>query len=268
MSLIADRIVQIKVGPPGQAGRLWRDLYVKFDVEQKSGSTPNKATVEFFNLSDDSIRYLESPGLVLQILAGSRSASTLFFGDISRKSVETEWAQPDYKTKITAADGRRIFRQTKFSRSYPAQTTRSQIFSDVLAAMGQRLTYYDPEIQEITYPASTSFCAHARTVLDELFEPDGSVWSIQGDGVQVLAQGRPAQRGAIVLSSDTGMIGVPKRTSNGVEVKADLNTGISPGAVVIVKSQILSGQYRVTATKHAGSTFGDQWETTAQGVAY
>lgn len=266
--LIRDRIVKVRIGPPGRTGRELVDLYAKCRVEQSAGRTPNKAKLDVYNLSKDSVQWIEKPGQVLQVLAGERAAGQVFFGDISRRSVKTSWQPPDHITEISAADGRRIFRESKFAASYPAQTSRSEVLTDLLGVMGLTRGYIDPNIPERVYPIALCYCDSAREVMSELWEPDAAVWSIQNGALQVVASGQPVRRQAIVVSAETGLIGTPKRTDKGIDVEMDLNPEVKPGAILVVPSITVNGGWRVVKVNHNFDTFGDDWQSSASAVIY
>ena len=263
-----DRLVEVRVGPSAGAGKLFKDLYVRCRVNQTSGRKPNKAKATIFNLSKDSIRFLERPGHIMQISAGETIAGQVFFGDVTKRSVKTSWQIPDRPTEILAADGRRAFRSSKYSKSFPAQTARSVIFGDLLTAMGPGRGLVDPTIPERVYPAATVWHGPGRDVMSKLWATDGAVGSISNGAVDVLPKGLPAKRKAILVSGQTGMIGEPTRTDKGIEVKLDLNPEVRPGAVIVVPSILVTGGWRVVTADHDFDTFGDAWETTAKAVAY
>lgn len=267
-TLIQDRIVRVRIGPPGRTGRELVDLYARCRVAQTAGRTPNKAKLDIYNLKKDSLQSIEKPGQVLQVLAGETSAGQIFYGDISRRSVSTTWTPPDHITEIAAADGRRVFQRTLFSQSYPAQTKRSEVLTDLLGVMGLARGYIDPSIPDIEYSTALCYCDSAREVMSELWEPDGSVWSIQSGALQVVAAGQPVKRQAIVVSAETGLIGTPKRTDKGIEVMMDLDSRVKPGAILVVPSITVNGGWRVVTANHDFDTFGDQWQSAASAVIY
>jgi hypothetical protein len=266
--IIEDRIVSIRIGPPGRTGREIDGLYARCRIDLTGGRTPNKAKVTIHNLKKDSVQWIEKPGHVLQILAGEKQAGQVFFGDITRRSVKTSWQRPDYVTEITAADGRRIFQKSKFAATYPVQTTRTEVLNDLLASMGLSRGYIDPSIPERTYPGGLVYCDASREVMSELWEPDGAVWSIQGGALQVVASGKPIKRRAIVIDKDTGLIGAPQRTDKGIAVQMDLNPEVKPGAIIVVPSVNVNGGWRVAKATLDFDNFGDQWQTSANAVVY
>ena len=77
-----------------------------------------------------------------------------------------------------------------------------------------------------------------------------------------------ANRGKkLIISKETGMLGLPQATQTGCRVKILMNTGIKTGDVVEVRSdriKILNGEYYVISVRHDGELRGKTWETTLE----
>ena len=117
-------------------------------------------------------------------------------------------------------------------------------------------------------PAATVWTGPTRDVISKLWRPDGAVWSIHAGAVDVLPQGMPAKRKAILVSGQTGMIGEPTRNDKGIEIVNDLNPDIRPGSILVVPSVVTNGGWRTVSADHDFDTFGDAWETKAKAVVY
>lgn len=259
-------ILEVRAGPPGGTGRLWRDIYTEVETERVTGAKPNKAKIKLFNLGDLSLQVLQTPGHVIQVLAGEGTVTgAIFTGDIDKNSVKSTRVGADIVTEISAQDGQRIYRNTVFVRTYPANTTRSQVLSDLLAEMRIARGYIAP-LPERIYPTSRVYAAPARHVLDQLWAPDRATWSIQGGALVVLAPGQVAPGNAPVISAQTGMIGVPQRDKAGIKVKSFWLQGTFPGMGFIVKSDFQGGEFRAVKIRDLLDSDGKRWETELTGA--
>ena len=246
MTVIAPRIVQIAVGPPGAIGREWdQRFYIKGEVTRTAGRTPNKAKVEIYNLSPASLQFLETPGMVLQVRAGTTIPGTLFYGDIKKAGVRTKVQHPNQVTTIEALDGKRVFQEAYFTASYPAGTTRTQILTDALAAGRVPVGYIAP-LSERVYQAATSYSATLPDVIDELHAGEPITWSLQSGAFTRLLDAAPAPGNAPVISVATGMIGSPERTDKGIKVETSQLGEFAPGTPFVVKSRLVSGTYKTS----------------------
>lgn len=265
MAFLPRRVLEIRAGLPGALGRAWTSSYVQVEIERIAGSAPNKAKVKMFNLEPLSLQVLQSPGYVLQVLAGEGVAGEIFTGDIETNSVKTTRQGRDIVTEVKASDGQRIYRESVFLRSYPRGITRSQVFTDVLAEMRLSRGYVAP-LPERTYATARYYAAPSRQVLDQLWAPDRAVWSIQGGAVTVLAPGQAAPGNAPVISERTGMLGIPQRDKNGIRVRAFFLPQAFPGMPFVVESRYQGGDFRTTRLRHLLDSDYIQWETALVGA--
>jgi hypothetical protein len=229
------------------------------------GSTPNKAEVKLYNLNADSIRLLQVPKTTIQVLAGEGVAGAIFTGDINVNSVATTRQGTDIVTAVKATDGRRIYQETKFVQSYPAGVTRSQVLTDVLAVMRLARGHITP-LTERTYQTARYYASPARHVLDQLFAPDGAIWSVEDGALTVTLPGQAAPGNAPVISEQTGMIGVPRRNKAGIEVKTVFLSAARPGIPFVVRSKFQGGDFKAVKVIHTVDSDGEVWETDLTGT--
>jgi hypothetical protein len=265
MPFVSNPIVEVRAGIPGAVGRAWRDHFIHAKIERVSGSTPNKAEVDLYNLGDSSIQVLQTPGSTIQVLAGEDYPGEIFTGDIQTNSVTTTRKGKEIVTTVKATDGQRRYRETNFVRSYPAQTTRTQVLTDVLAEMRVSRGFIAPLVERV-YSTSRYYAAPARLVLDQLFAPDRATWSIQGNALTVLAAGQAAPGNAPIISEQTGMLGIPERDKNGVKVVSFFIPQAFPGMPFVVQSEYQGGDFRATKVSHDVDSDGTKWETGLVGV--
>lgn len=66
------------------------------------------------------------------------------------------------------------------------------------------------------------------------------------------------------LSSETGLVGKPNPTANGLVVTSLLNTNFKGGGFVNLKNEVLTtfdGIYRIFEINHRGSNYGNTWQS-------
>jgi hypothetical protein len=265
MARIPERIVEVNVGPPGALGLKLTGLYTEFDVERQNGSTPNKANISVYNLGEQSIRTIEKPGNLVQLLAGEDIVAQLFFGDVAKRGVKTKQNGVNKITTISAADGRRQFRESVFVRSYPPGTVNRRIINDVIAVMGLSTGFISPSLPTVTFSSGWAFAGKGRDAFTELLEPHDAIWDIQDRALNILMPGDIIPGGAVLLSAKSGLRGSPERTDKGVNFVSRLDPRIFPSRVVVLDALRLKGDFKVTKVKHRGNSRGSVWES--QGTA-
>jgi hypothetical protein len=121
----------------------------------------------------------------------------------------------------------------------------------------------------------------ASTELTRVLKPHNASWSVQDGRLQIL-RGDAARPGtALLVSQDTGMIGVPEygapqaaattaagKTKKGkapvLTVRTLLYPTVTPGGLIKVESRAVRGIFRVERVVHTGDTFGADWTTTIE----
>lgn len=265
MTALPERIVKVSVGPAAGVGRSWQNpLFIEFDVIRTTGRNPNKANVNIYNLSDESRQWLEQPNQVVQILAGETIPGQIFLGDIARRGVTTKIAKEDKIIGIKAADGRRKWRDSIFSQSYPPNISRDVILKDVIAAIGLP-TGYVATLPAKQFAGGYAAVGWARDILTDILGTDAT-WSIQDGAIQIVLTGQQLPGNAVVINAQTGMIGSPERTDKGVNVTTILTRQIAPGGGVRIESKIFTGDLKVAKAHHKGNSHGKVWQTQVTGV--
>ena len=270
------RIVEVTVGTAGALGRTWGAIdpahptkpvtRIHALAHSYSSSKPDNAEATLYNLSDESLGYLEQPAQVMIIRAGVGIAGQIFAGDISRRGITTEFSGSDWITRITAAEGRRTFREAKFSASYPAGITRATILQDIARALGVPVAYLGA-LPALTFATGWAFVGRARDALTELLQtPVGAWWTIQHGALYILAPGEALPENAPLLTPSTGLVGSPKRTDKGADFDSLFNPQLRAGGPAVVKSKWVSGTYKLDARSHDVDNGGSPWLTRCKGV--
>ena len=84
---------------------------------------------------------------------------------------------------------------------------------------------------------------------------------MQDGALQVLVSGQALERTAVLLSSETGLIGSPEVSSKGIlRARSLLNPEIFPGRKIKVETkEIKEPQFRIARVIFSGETFGQDW---------
>jgi hypothetical protein len=87
----------------------------------------------------------------------------------------------------------------------------------------------------------------SRDYMRDLADSNGMTWSIQNGQVQMIPNTGYRPGTAVVLNSDTGMIGMPRQTAGGVLVDCLLNPNIKIGCLLqidnaSIQRDLLGGQ--------------------------
>lgn len=239
---------------------------IVFNVEKTSvGGNSNKAKVDIYNLSQDSKGYVELEGLGLRLEAGyGDETSTLFFGDTKR--ITHSRNGPDIITTIESGDGEKRLVDAVIEVSLSPGAKLSQILNKAVSTLGLARGVIK-DIPIISYTNGFSFSGPVRELLDMLGRRGGLKWSVQNGALNVFPEGSDTGEAAVLLNENTGLLGLPNKTKEGFELTSLLNPLLSPGRLVIVESETLTGKntYTVEKATHSGDTLEGDWITKIEG---
>lgn len=256
-------------------------LRVQFKVERDSAKEPNKAEVSIFNLSKASRIAAQAKGVPVEIEAGYfRRTSVIFRGSLDYGRTNREGT--DWITKIQATDGGKEYRSRRANVSLAAGTSVSDALKLAAEQMGVGLGNVAKEVLD-GLPRSTAtqyvkgvvLSGQAAEQLDKVAKRAGFSWSIQDGQIQLTRPGKAInQNEAIVLTSQTGLVGSPEQGEDGlIKARALLIPDLTPGRRVQIQAgardatgtPAIDGFFRIEQTAFVGDTWGSDWYTDIEG---
>jgi len=245
------RQVAIEVGQAGQVGKRWEGLRMGFSVAKGTGRTPNKATIEVYNLSRDSSAAFNEPGAVVRFLAGYGVPPAIFIGDVDR-SVRNP-SGVDIVTKIEASDGGRKFRDSRISKTFASELTVANAIEELAAAAGIPIGNLGA-IPDVRIGQGTTLDGPVRDELDRMAAIIGAEWSLHDGELQILTPAQTTPQEAVLLTPDTGLVGSPVPTKTGIQVTALLQPKIVPGRRFRLESLRYTGVYKADQVEMSGDS--------------
>lgn len=271
------RVVFLQAGTVALSG-----LRIAFTVERSTKQEPNPATVQVYNLAEDTRTKLSrEKGAALALSAGYQgTAALLFSGDI--RLVSHAKQGPDWVTTATCGDGARAYRNSFASASFGQGTPVETVVRALASALGVGPGNVDAVLAQGGFRRGLSQYSGGYTVhgpaqeeLSRVLAALGLEWSIQDGQLQLLrpAQVLPGQ--AVLVSSRTrNLIGSPEYASPDkqrgpptLKARMLLNSAVKPGVLVQVESTQVNGLFKVEKCVHAGDTHGPEWITEIEGKA-
>lgn len=246
-----------RAGVPGELGREWTELRIVMSVQVSDSSTPNRLQAKLYNLSDDSVAFLQSDGVVAQLLAGYDTPLLLGAGEVTR--VESTWQGPDRVTTVECADGRKSL-TSQVNMSVSGRVSAKGLIKDI----GQKMGFKDVDlsrVDDLELPRGFATAGKGAQALKGLTKSIGADFHVERGGLVVLPKGQPTDRKAVLLRADSGLIGTPQRTKDGIKAKCLLNPHIRSRSIVRIESREVEGFYMVRNYKHTADRFSDAWHT-------
>lgn len=251
-------------------------IRVAFELEKNNLGTMNKAKFEVYNLSQQARNSIEQ-GNVVQFQAGYKGlVQTLFVGNIHPKGIKSERKGADIVLTFEAGDGESAITSSILHNAYPPGTTLAQILGDIGKAMNLT-TASNPDgvsagvsvgIPNVVYGKGISVDGACKDTLNKLLTPLNLSWSIQNLALTIVPRDAYNGSTAIVVSKETGMIGVPSKNPY-LTFTSLLNPNLVPNALVqiISDNKSLRGYYKINKGKYEGDTHDNKWQVQCECVA-
>lgn len=262
-------------------------MRIVFKTVQSDVETPNHVIIRVYNLSDQTAQSVQKEFTAVRLQAGYENGAfgTIFDGTI--KQVRRGRENPtDTYLDILAADGDQAYNQGVISKSLAAGATAKDEVAALSTAMGIPQGYVADLPPGAAQRGQVKY-GMARDYMRDVADSSGMTWSIQNGQLQMIPNTGYRPGTAVVLNSNTGMIGLPQQTEGGILVRCLLNPNIKIGCLLqinnaSIQKDLLGGQllnapgrlenlqgfrpkttddgfYRVYVSEFEGDTRGEPW---------
>lgn len=267
----------------------WQDasagLRIRFQVKQSTIETTNALYARIYNLSAATAQ-LPKEGDPVVFQAGYRDNVGIIFQGTVVQALKGKENPTDTYLDIIAGDGDRAYNFGVLNKSFAAQTTGKQVFDAVAQEFGRFgivAGHVTEALSKLVYPRAQAFFMMGRDVLHTLAHTVDATWSIQNGQLQMVGKNETVG-GGIVLNAQTGLVGIPIETIDGIVIRSLINPSLRVNDQVVVDQssinraavspdiksqpaelQMLSqlgtsdGVYKIIAIDWVGDTRGQEW---------
>lgn len=276
-------------------------LRFRFSTTQQDVESPNTCSVRVYNLSDSTLKQIittEYSRVVVQAGYGRYNTGVVFDGEIRQFKIGRENSLDSY-LDILAADGDLAYNFAFCNGSIAANSSPQQRVDTIMAAMNDKgvTAGYQMDFTGGILPRGKVLFGMARAALRRETESQGATWNINNGQIDIVPLDgyRPGER--VELTVETGLIGMPEQTEQGVQAVCLLNPRLSVGALFSINNASINrllqangstlpappynryagiqnlatvaadGIYRAVVVEHEGDTRGQQWYTRLIGLA-
>lgn len=276
------------------------ELHFTFKTAQQDVESPNNCQVRVYNLSQQTVRSItteEYSRVVVQAGYESGSFGVVFDGTIQQFRIGRENSTDSF-LDILAADGDLAYNYSTVNVTLAAGSTPNQRLKAVLDEMAKKgvVAGNVPSFTGSILPRGKVLFGMAKALLRQEVKNLGATWNIDGGRVNVTPLDGYVPGEVLVLNAQTGLIGVPQQTEQGVLFSALLNPRLSVGNLVQIDNRSINklvqrdpnaapvaynqytgiqnlatiaadGLYRLYVVEHEGDTRGQSWYTNLVGLA-
>ncbi|AMM17514.1 hypothetical protein AX768_25275 [Burkholderia sp. PAMC 28687] len=292
------RKVSLLVGSDTGEGLDLSELHLNFAVWSSTAQTLRHARIRIYNASDETVQRIQTEFTRVILQAGyDGNFGLIFSGTVAQYSRGRESATDTY-LDIVAQDSDQAYNYAVMNVTLAKGWTYDDYYKSLLDTFAPYgvTAGYRADFPKTVFPRGKPFFGMAREYMREFAAATGMRWYIQDGLLNVIPLSGYLPNEAIVLSADTGMIGIPVQTLDGVIVRCLMNSNIITGGRVqidnasITQTTILAGKnsdgspnsggpkttnpddynipslsndglYVVYSLTHAGDTRGNAWET-------
>lgn len=249
-----------------------QQLRVVFHVKRDQSSVPNSATLEIYNLSEQTRSKFEKDGFVSIEAGYVDNTRILFEGALDRLS-ET-FTGVDRTTYIEALDGGVEWQTKRISKSFGKDSDIKDVIRAAADATGYGLGNLEKVLADTMFPEGVSqfnrgivLSGRASEEFEKLMRFAGLTWSVQNSEIQVLTPSDANTEKGVLLNSTAGLIGSPEIGDGGSITATSLLQGsLMPGKMVRVESRSVNGLFKVQSVEHSGDTWGTEWFSKIEGT--
>ena len=265
-------------------------MRIQFMVRNGSVQTLKQADIRIYNLSDTTAKQIENEFTQVQLQVGYGGNLSLIFRGTICWVYRGRLNATDSYVRIVAQDGDEAYNFAVVNQTLSAGWDPSTVYGAVAKSMspyGVAQGY--TSISGNPAPRGKVLFGMARDRLRCLADSQQAGWGIENGSLNIVPYSTVMPGNVPVLNAQTGLLGVPEQTIQGIIVRCLLNPDVrsfgklqidnsaitsltvkqqlTGSDVVIVPSKDWDGFYVAHCVTHQGDTRGNEWQTEAICVA-
>ncbi|MCO6545357.1 MAG: hypothetical protein J6583_07470 [Gilliamella sp.] len=257
------RVLELKIGNRKESIVI-NNLRVAFSIKKTLTSEPNAGEISVYNLNDSNRNLITSKQynfLELSVCYKEDVLRLIFCGDIL--TVENKQIGKDIITTMRCGDGHRAYTEKTIIKTMQKGQKDSDFLNEAVSSFGvQKGTINLPNDRAL--PRGKVLMCDTREAMHKIAINNNADWSIQDDQLVVIPKNKAlANNEGWVISRNTGMIGSPKKSNDGLEITTLCNPHYRIGSLVRVESKLTeyNGDYKVKSIEHNGDLCGANWHS-------
>lgn len=265
------------------------ELKYTFYIRQQDAGSPNTAVFRIYNLKDATRKQIqqEFTRVVLQVGYQGSQPGIVFDGTIKQTRAGKE-RNTDTYLDLLATEGDLPYNFAIINRTLAPGATRQQ----QLDAIGQAIAPYGASMDTSAFQSTGGILPRGKVLfgmalanLDTVGQSTGYTWALVNGKITLIPLTGYLPNEAVVLNSQTGLIGQPESTQDGVRATCLINPKIRVGSRVQINNALINqtvvrgaivpsydnpfagayastdadGIYRVVVQEYEGDSRGNPW---------
>lgn len=228
------RRVSLIVGDASGKGLDLSDMHIVFTVWSATTQTPKHANIRVYNLSSETANRIKNEFTAVFLQAGyDGSYGQIFSGTMIQKRRGRENGTDTF-IDIVAADNDSGYNWAVVNKTLAAGWTQTDYYKALIQTMAPYgvSAGYAPDFSPAQLPRGKVMYGMARDYMRELSGASGSHWTVESGKLHMVPVNGYLPGETVVLTSQSGMIGMPTQTIDGIVVRCLLNPNIRPGRLI------------------------------------
>jgi hypothetical protein len=226
------RKVGLIVGNASGQGLDLSELHIRFTIWSATTQSPKHTTIRVYNVADVTAKRLQQEFQQVFLQAGyGDNVGQIFAGAIKQIRKGRENATDTF-IDIIAADGDEAYNWSVVNTTLAAGWSQTDYHGALIQSMSPYgvVAGYVPQFASTQLPRGKVCYGMTKDYMRQLAGSAGTQWTIQDGQLHMVPVNSYLPNESIVITSGTGMIGVPTQTVDGIIVKCLLNPNIKPGS--------------------------------------
>jgi len=264
-------------------------LRFRFAVRRGDIQTPNTADIRVYNVSENTAQAIEKEFTRVVLQCGYEGNFGIIFDGSIKQVRRGRESTTDTFIDITAADGDSAYNFAVIAAPLAAGSRPEQQAAAVLRSMAEFgiSQGYAPIFKNNPLPRGKVMFGMARDEMRKIAANTSTSWSIQDGKLNMVPLSAYIPGEEPILTAQTGVIGLPEQTQNGIKLKTLLNPNLKIGQAVRLDNASIQrfrfglavnqsgtnliteqsnkiqndGKYYVMIAEHVGDTRGQEWYT-------
>ena len=231
-------------------------LRIAFQVEQAL-TDPQPARIQVWNLGPSRSR-VEQGADVLLLAGYGAHVAPIYRGRVG--SVVHERQGVDVVTTIS---GERLSQERRAARPLTVQYDGPVSLRGIVEHCAEVLGLVPVGLDAVPDERLDGWVwdGSASAALAELLHPRGVTWAEHDEQLVFSSREVPLQGTVIAVGPQTGLVGTPSLTDDGVKASALLDAGYQVGGQVELQSQVAAGLFRIRKLLHRGDLYAETFQS-------
>ena len=216
----------------GNDGLELGDLRIVFKTTKGDIETPNSAEISVYNLSEATASKIRKEFTRVVLQAGYQDNCAVIFDGTIRQVRRFRENGTDVCTSILAADGDAAYNYAIVNTTLAACSTSADhvgACQKAFSGKGADAGYTPDMASGPALPRGKVMYGMARKYMRDTAKQAGTSWSIQDGKVQMVPVRGYLPGEAVVLTAETGLVGTPEQTNDGIKARCLLNPRLRIG---------------------------------------